>query len=174
MIAEPNRRAVDDLKRIESAILTPAMVIPEFQLAVRTRLMSESVGEAVVDMRQGSFSQLPILSNGNRIIGVLTSETVVRWLASEVSNQLVSPWETKIEEVLPHAEDDEHYCLLSRNSTLFDALSKFEDFASRGKDLDAVLITADGKSEQRLLGIITIHDLPKILAAIGLKKISSS
>lgn len=174
VIAEPNVRAVTDIKRIEGAILDPPLVVPMFQLLVRTRRECESVGKAVTDMRTGSFSQLPILSNDNRLVAVLTSETVARWLASEFTNDLVSLLDTKIESVIPHAEDTDHYCILSRSATLFDALAKFEEFASRGKDLDAVIITNDGKPDQKLLGIITVYDLPKILAEIGLKGISTS
>lgn len=170
VIAEPNDRAVADLKHIESVILAPPRVVPMFQLQVRTRTVSESVGQAVADMRNGSFSQLPIFSDSSKLIAVLTTETVVRWLASEVSNDLVSLLETKIKDVLPHVEDEEHFCLLSRKATLFDALSKFDEFALRGKDLDAVLITDNGKPDQSLLGIITVYDLPKILAAVGLKR----
>lgn len=173
VIAEPNVRAVSDIKRIEKAILNPPLVVPMFQLVVRTRRECESVGKAVTDMRSGSFSQLPILSNDNKLVAVLTAETVARWLASEFSNDLVSLLDTKIEKVIPHAEDTDHYCILSRSSTLFDALSRFEEFASRGKDLDAAIITEGGKSEQRLLGIITVYDLPRILSEIGLRGISA-
>ncbi len=173
VIAEPNERALADFERIRGALLNPPAVIPQFQISVKSRTTTDSVGDAVTDMRNGSFSQLPILSDGN-VVALLTAETVVRWLASEVHNELVSPWETKIQLVLPHTEDADHYCFLSRRATLLDALSKFEDFAARGKDLDAILISQDGKPEQQLLGILTIYDLPAILEALGLKRVSAT
>jgi len=172
VIAEPNDRALAELDRLRTALLQPPTVIPKFQITVRSRTLTDSVGEAVTDMRNGSFSQLPILSGG-RVVALLTAETVVRWLASEVMNELVSPWETKIEQVLPHTEDLEHYCFLTRRATLLDALSRFEDFAASGKDLDAILISHDGKPEQELLGILTLYDLPTILEATGLKRVSA-
>jgi len=173
VIAEPNDRALAEFDRVRTALLNPPAVIPKFQLKVRSRTLTDSVGEAVTDMRNGSFSQLPILS-GERVIALLTAETVVRWLASEVVNELVSPWETKIEQVLLHTEDLDHYCFLSRGATLLDALSRFEDFAARGKDLDAMLISHDGKPEQQLLGTLTLYDLPAILEALGLKRVSAT
>lgn len=173
VIAEPNDRAVADFERVRAALLNPPAVIPKFQKAVQSRATTDSVGDAVTLMRDGSFSQLPILSNG-KVVALLTAETVVRWLASEVSNKLVSPWETKIDQVLPHTEDQDHYCLLSRRATLLDALAQFEDFAAQGKDLDAILISQDGKPEQQLLGILTLYDLPAILGALGLKRMSAT
>lgn len=173
VIAEPNDRALAEFERIRIALLTPPFVIPKFQRTVRTRTFSDSVGDAVTDMRSGSFSQLPILS-GTKVCALLTAETVVRWLASEVENELVSPWETKIEQILSHTEDPKnHYCFLARSATLHDALSLFEDFAARGKDLDAILISHDGSAEQQLLGILTLYDLPAILEELGLKRVST-
>lgn len=172
VIAEPNERAVADFGRVRAALLNPPAVIPKFQKAVQSMATTDSLGDAVTVMRNGSFSQLPILSNG-KVIALLAAETVVRWLASEISNELVSPWETKIDQVLPHTEDQAHYCLLPRKATLLDALAKFEDFAAQGKDLDAILISQDGKPEQQLLGILTLYDLPSILEALGLKRMSA-
>lgn len=173
VIAEPNDRAVKDFERIRAALLSPPAVIPLFQRSVQSRNVDEAVGKAVSDMRSGSFSQLPILSNG-KVTALLTSETVVRWLASEVSNDLVSLMDTKITEVLPHTEDLDHFCFLSRRATLHEVLVCFEDFAARGKDLDAILISQDGKPEQTLLGILTVYDLPSILAALGLRRVSTA
>ncbi len=169
IIAEPNDRALSDFNHLCTTLLNPPKLIPKFQLDVRSRMLTDSVGEAVSDMRKGSFSQLPVLS-GNTIIALLTSETVVRWLASEVHNGLVSLWDTKIEHVLPHTEDRDHYCILARDATMLDALTRFEDFAARGKDLDAILISNDGKSDQKLLGIITLFDLPVVLGTLGFKR----
>jgi hypothetical protein len=172
IIAEPNERAVADLEQLRARLLNPPAVIPKFQITVRSRAATDSVGDAVTDMRDGSFSQLPVLSNG-KVVALLTSETIVRWLASEVMNEYVGPWETKIEQVLPYTEDQDHYCFLSRRATLLDALSQFEEFAARGKDLDAILISQDGKPDQQLLGILTLYDLPAILDALGLKRVSA-
>lgn len=169
VIAEPNDRALSDFQRIRNALLNPPKVIPTFQLAVKTRDVCEAVGRAVVDMRAGSFSQLPVLHDG-AVVALLTTETVVRWLASEVENDLVSLMDTPISKVLDHVEDEEHYCFLPRNATLHEAVVEFEAFASRGKTLDAILLTDAGRPNQRLLGILTVYDLPVILDALGLRR----
>jgi len=173
VIAEPNDRAVADFTRICASLTNPPAVIPKFQVTVKTRTLDESIGDAVREMRVGSFSQLPILREG-KVIDLLTAGTVARWLAHELENDLVSLKDTKISEVLPHVEEKDHYCLLPRKATLLDALSKFEEFAARGKDLDAILITTDGRPNQPLLGIITLYDLPTILAECGLKRVSAT
>lgn len=170
VIAEPNDRAIAAFQKIRTALVNPPTIIPRFASKVLARPSSHSVGAAVTDMRNGSFSQLPILMNGN-VVALLTAETVVRWLATEVQNQIVNPWETEISAVIRHAENVDHYCFLPRRATLLEALFKFEDFVARGRSLDAILISEDGRPDQKLLGILTIFDLPAILDALGLKRV---
>ena len=173
VIAEPNARALAEFRRIREALLKPQKVFPKFQCAVKCRGIHETIGVAVQDMRAGSFSQLPIRQEG-KVTDLLTSETVVRWLASELENEIVSLSDSPISSVLKHVEDADHYCFLSRDASLHDAVSKFEDFASRGKDLDAILITHGGKPEHELLGILTVYDLPVILETLGLRGIAAA
>jgi len=172
VIAEPNVRAVADFEIIRQAFVNPPKLIPKFQKIVKTRDASESIAAAVNDMREGSFSQLPVTVDA-RVAALLTSETIARWLASEIANDLVSLADTPISNVLPHAEDPNQYCFLPRSATVFDVLDRFEDYVSRGKDLDAILITDSGNSDQTLLGIVTIHDLPAALKMLGLRRVST-
>lgn len=173
VIAEPNERAVGNFNRIKTALLQPPKVLPRFQMPVKSRTTDECIGLALADMHQGSFSQLPVLKNG-KVVALLTSETIVRWLASEITNDVVSLQETLIHTVLEHVEDDEHYCFLPRNASLHDVIGKFEEFTSRGKDLDAILITDAGKPDQSLLGILTVYDLPGILETLGLQRVAAT
>lgn len=170
VIAEPNERAITDFLRIRNTLLQPAKLIPRFQRGVKARPSSDPIGHAIQDMQEGSFSQMPII-NDDRVTSLLTTETVVRWLASEVKNELVSLLDTPISRVLPHVENTEHYCFMGRNESVHEAITRFEDFSSRGKDLDAILITNDGKPEQSLLGILTVYDLPDLLKEAGLNRL---
>lgn len=169
VIAEPNDRAIADFSRLRDVLVRPAKLIPRFQRNVKTRTAADPIGHAIEDMRQGSFSQVPIIDNGG-VTSLLTTETVVRWLASEVKNELVSLLETPISVVLPHVEDTEHYCFLGRGESVHEAIACFEEYSSGGKDLDAILITNDGKPSQSLLGILTVYDLPDLLQEAGINR----
>lgn len=173
VIAEPNDRAVKDFDRVKVALLQPPKVIPKFQMVVKSRTADEFIGSALADMREGSFSQLPVLKNGS-VVELLTSETVVRWLASGLANESVSLQETSIQTVLRHVEDNDHYCFLQRNASLHEVVAKFEEFTSRGKKLDAILITDAGNPDQKLLGILTVYDLPSVLETLGLRRVAAA
>ena len=51
-------------------------------------------------------------------------------------------------------------------ATVADGLAAFDEYLSRGKRLEAILITQNGRSSEALLGIITVHDIPKLNQAI--------
>ncbi len=167
IIAEPTPIVIENLKKIRQYLIDPPKLIPAFLIKVKVRSKDDAISKAVSDMSKGSFSQLPILA-GKKVVELLTSETIARWLASEIENGIVSIDETTIETALAFTEDKEHYCFLSRDSTFYDALEQFNQFAERGKSLDAILITHSGSKEQKLLGILTTYDIPRLLEGIGL------
>jgi CBS domain-containing protein len=173
VIAEPNNAAVSDLGRLQSVLLNPPKVQPTFQGKVHTREASQALGEAVAVMPEGSFSQLPVMEKG-RVMGLLASNTIARWLGHEVATDLFSLRETTTAEVLRYTEGSENHGFLGRMSTLFEALARFADFAAHGKNLDAVLLTHHGQSNESLLGILTLYDLPKILKMLGLTRFSAT
>ena len=76
--------------------------------------------------------------------------------------------------MLWHVEDQDHYCFLSRNASLHAVITKFAEFTTRGKELDAILITDVGKPDQKLLGILTVYDLPGILDTLGLRRVAAA
>jgi predicted transcriptional regulator len=173
VIAEPNDRAVRDFSHIRSMLLSPPKVIPKFLRDVLVKQAEDSVGSAVVAMRSASFSQVPIVSR-EKIIAVLTPDAVSRWLAHELSNDLVSLLDTSIAEVLPHTEDPEHYAVVSHKASLVEVLDIFEDFASRGRALNAVLVSPTGRPQLPLVGILTVYDLPAVLSELKVNRVSAT
>jgi len=75
-------------------------------------------------------------------------------------NDVFSLAETPISQVLEYVEDEDNYRFVSRNKSLLEVLQLFEDYAGSGRRLEAVLITDSGKPNEKLLGIVTIYDLP--------------
>jgi len=164
-IAEPNSQAVKEIERMEAILTSPPKVLPLFRKEVVGVEFDDPVSRALAFMKTRAFSQLPVKRSG-RFFGLLSANTVARWLGASVRDEIVSLTETKVGEVLAHTEDPENYVFLNGESSLFDVLTKFDDFESRGKPLDAILLTQSGKSGEQLLGIITVFDVPKIMAKL--------
>lgn len=165
LIAEPTAAAVEELARLEQLLLQPPTVLPLFQQTVQSLDEQQPVAEAVTRMAAGSYSQLPV-TRGGRFVALLTANTVTRWLGACVADDLFSLQETRIATVLQHAEHDDNHLFVGRDSDLFAVLDAFEDYERRGRLLDAVLISERGRPDEALLGIITLHDLPRVLALL--------
>ncbi len=165
VIAEPNDQAVELIEHIASLLHDPPKVIPLFQCEVYGLSVFDPIAKAVKVMFEWSFSQMPVY-DGTAFVGLLTANTVARWLGASVVEDIFSLSETPVSYVLGYTEDKENFSFLRRDSTLFETLDRFQDFERRGKRLEAVLITQNGKLSEALLGIITIWDLPKIHKAL--------
>lgn len=165
VIAEPNDKAVKDILRVKSLILKPPTVIPLFQSRVAIIQVSDTIGSAAKLMFEHSFSQMPV-STAGKIVGLLTANTISRWLGAIAAEGTFNLNAATISDVLRYTEDAENHVFVGRNTTLFDVLEQFQKFESRGKKLDAVLVTETGKSAENLVGILTVADLPKILSLL--------
>ena len=161
VIAEPNDRAVADIKRVALLLIYPPRVVPQFQKQVFALQTSDPVAEAVKSMVTRSFSQIPIYED-DRFRGLLTAEDVARWLGRCAEEDIFSLRETRIEHVLKHTEEEEDCCFVTKNATLFQALHIFEGCQKEGRKLEAILITENGRAHESLLGMITVWDLPAI------------
>jgi len=53
--------------------------------------------------------------------------------------------------------------LLPRTALLSEVVNAFDAAERNGKRLDAILVTQSGRATESLLGIVTIHDIPKVL-----------
>ncbi len=167
VIAEPNDMSVEKLCEIAKNLLDPPKVIPLFQKEVYKVDAAEPIAKAIELMYKKSFSQIPVYK-GKDCIGLLTSDTIVRWLGASVEGEIISLEDTLVSMVFKeYTEDKDNYLFLKRNATLFEVIKHFQDYAAKGKKVDAILITENGKGNESLLGIITAWDLSKVYEIIN-------
>jgi len=164
-LAIPTDHSVEQISSIRVQFLSPPLLLSVAASPVETCHLSDVLGTSVKKMHKGVFSQLPIY-DGDVFEGLLTAETVVRWLASNLGGGVGLVEEKPVSEVIRHQEDPENNAFLKRTSTVEEGLSAFERFFVRGKRLEAILITQTGRKTEKPLGIVTIHDIPKLRQAI--------
>jgi predicted transcriptional regulator len=161
-LAVPTGRSVERIEALRTEFLSPPLLLPLAASPVEQCRPTDPLGCCVGKMHAGGFSQLPIY-DGDTFCGLLTAETIARWLATAfVGDGTGIVEEQPVSEVIRHQEDGENYKFLPRAVTVATALAAFEDFLHRGKRLEAILITHGGRPGERLLGIVTVHDIPKL------------
>ena len=167
VIAEPHPETVHRLEEIEQLISQPPVVESLGSIPVVTCSPSDPIGKAAKAMLEGAFSQLPVYQQES-CVGLLTSETIARWIADKFQPDLDILQEISVEEVLVYQEEDSVYEFVSRKTPIADVIALFDRTAHSGKSLDAVIITHSGRKEQKPHHILTVHDLPRLYRQAGL------
>lgn len=154
---EPSDATLARFQALAKNILSPEPLLPTFQKDVHCFLPNEPLGSALSYMRTNDYSQV-VVHTGEKL-ALLTLEGVARWLAQSSENETVLLKQCLIEHVLLN-EQKGSFGVLGRNHSVYDAKDAFSRPLGSGKTrLHAVIITQNGKMEEKPLGIVTPWDI---------------
>jgi len=100
------------------------------------------------------------------ILDLLTSNTIVRWLGSNVKPNSGQIDNVSIVEVLKYRESSNVCLFIPARTNFVEVLDIFDDYKNTPKKLEAIIITENGRDDEEFLGIITNWDLPVIYDAL--------
>ncbi len=160
-IAEPHREIVERLEHILQLLCAPPKVEDSFMGDVVTCRGDDTVGKAASIMYKHRFSKMPVY-DGDAFRGLLTAEGVTHWLGDHLQKSREPVDEQTVAAVLEYVGNGRSYAFVARTCPIFRVIDLFEEAGHEGHRLQAVLITEDGSSDQKPLGIITVFDLPQI------------
>lgn len=165
-LAVPTSSSVERAEAIASLLRSPPLLLTLAAKPVEQCSPADPLGSCVKKMHDGLFSQLPVYE-GDCYCGLLTAETIARWLANFfVGDGTGIVDEQTVAEVIRHQEDGDNVRFLPRQATVATGLAAFDEFLNSGKRLEAILISNSGRPTESLLGIVTIHDIPKLNQAM--------
>jgi predicted transcriptional regulator len=167
VIAEPNLEAVEKIERMQALITKPPTIREFMSTSIISFRVNDSIGTAVKDMYDKDYSQAPVY-DGNQFIGLLTTNTIARWLGANVAEDIFSLTETSIGKVLEYTEDPNNVVSKKPDTSAYDVLDLIQKHEAQGKHLDAILVTHSGIPSERLLGIVTIWDFHNIHYALDI------
>lgn len=165
-LASPTENSLSKIARLSELIMNPPKLYSLAEKDVAFGHPDDPLGKCIRVMHDRLFSQLPI-HDGRVFVGLLTADTISRWLASVFPGDgegIVE--EQTVREVMSHQDDTQNHVFVARNLTVAEALRKFSTYQQRGRRLEAVLMTQNGKPDESLLGIITIYDIPRLSQAL--------
>jgi CBS domain-containing protein len=160
-IAWPSDPAVERIERVNSILSSPPRVLSVFRSKVLTGKGDDPVGPSIRSMIEHTYSQIPVYDH-KRFLGLLTMETVARFLAEHLDETIRALRLTPLREVLKCAECRDDYDFVPARTRLTEVLDRFEESDRRGKRIQAILITRKGDPHEKLIGIITVWDIPRI------------
>lgn len=125
--------------------------------------IDEPVKSVTANMSKKKFSHTPIIDNNGILVGVFSESTLYTYL---LDHQEVSIKDsTTIKEFLDYIPVDKHssekYLFVAKNTRLSEIYNSFDKKFAHDKRIAMLFVTYNGKSNQKIIGIITLQDLLK-------------
>jgi predicted transcriptional regulator len=160
-IAEPHVSTLHKIKEIYNKLTTPKKIIPIFQFEVLGARKEDYINDILVKMREKSFSQFPVFDESDRIVELINTNTISRWLSNNLDeNGTIIIDEIKVKNLIPYIEFINNYKFISRQTSIYEAYDLFvNQIFNKKRNLDVLFITETGSKQEKLLGLITIEDI---------------
>lgn len=163
-LMEPTDFAVSRYRELADLIMKPKKAL---NIAVRkehifTVKLSDLATKVMKEMNRKTFTHAPVMENG-KMVGVFSENTVFAYLVKE--KQSLIDEETTIENFKDFIGFDDHpserFIFVSSGSTASEVREIFSNAVKDGIRIGMIFVTASGKQEEGLLGVITAWDLAK-------------
>lgn len=164
-LAEPTEPVIAKLNRIDEALVHPPRLPKDLFHEVQLFKVRSPLGETLAFMRKNDFSQVPIKKVGE-FESLLTTNTIARWLADNVDDEIVEIKATPLGEIISARETNNDYLFCSSKANCEAVIDLFERSQEKGELLQAVLLSDSGKADTNIRGIVTPHDLGKLYGAL--------
>ncbi|MDR7128085.1 putative transcriptional regulator [Algoriphagus sp. 4150] len=139
-------------------------MIPIFQFEVFSVREKTPLIDLLSEIKQKVFSQAPILDFVEKVIEVISTNTISRCLFDQVKNENVILPEVHISEFIPYIEIAENYLLISGKISVYEAAEIYlRNFKEMRSQLDCMIITHSGKVGEKLMGLVCIGDIAEYL-----------
>lgn len=164
-IAEPHDRICEDISLILKALTKPTRALSVVKNKnIFTSTPETSIEKLLKEQQANNYSVVPIYASGT-YVGVIHPRSYQKMIsvALETGVELKS---ITVKDVLKAYPDDDRIVFASATSSASDLIEDFAEKQEKGRGLIAVLITENGLKHEKLLGIITAADLPRLLSAL--------
>ncbi|MFE8701723.1 CBS domain-containing protein [Cytobacillus sp. FJAT-54145] len=159
-IAEPNIKVVEHIEKIARVLNGPNYATSIATKEVIFYNYEDSILKVIQGIKEHSYSQYPIYRN-KECIGLLTTGAIVKWMAINVAENIVKLDCIKVSDILEY-EVEHPIAFVPKSINIFEVEEIFENAHKDKKELEAVIITENGKKHEAPLGLITAWDLIEI------------
>lgn len=112
-------------------------------------------------MRNHSDTHVPVYDNTGIFVGMLTETTLSNWLADAGTKGAVSMNTIRVGD-LDLTKTNEDFTFVPKAKSIYEVQALFEKQIMGAKKLAVVYITETGSQREKIEGVITALDLPKI------------
>jgi len=156
----PSEHAIAKMKQLKQWILRPPFCGEVFRKKVYSCNINDLLLNILPLMKDNYYTHVPVYDNFNRFVGVLTSESVLFWLAENFDDRCkkICMNEVKISNV-PIKFNSSDYMFVSKNTNIYEVDRIFSERKFQKKKLGAIFITENGKPNEEIIWVITSSDI---------------
>ena len=127
------------------------------------KLIEEDKLSDVVDWLVGKHhSKLPVYTRAMQFVGLLTTDALSEYLVQNIVNIQGKLPDIQVGDLLSKDKKQRNVKFIPVHTSIISVVTEFERSLTSGQRLNALIITQDGASNQKPLGIISVSDLPSI------------
>lgn len=162
-IVEPNNEVLEKMQQIYQELSHPPQAksiaaSPVFTCTTKTPLL-----DVIKKMNSNFYTSIPVYHD-EQFVGVFSDHSITKWLAHEsgvidLSEMYISQLQDFFDK--PDSKFNS-YQFMSTQTDVFSVRQAFIAFTEDKKRLGAIFITKTGNKNEKIQGIITAWDLPKI------------
>lgn len=160
-IADPHIEIVEAIEKIADEMTAPKLVIPTFAKTLKVLQADLTVKEILNVIRETKFTQFPIYRS-KQFVGLLTDKKVLHWIAHNMNGNFSELLKTPLIKLIDDNGSDLNYRFIPRSMDIYQAEGLLLEMFKKHEGIAALLITEDGKSNQKLLGMVTPKDLIRV------------
>lgn len=156
IVAVPTDACVNDIENIADLIDKDKGALEFSSSPVITINLDQSILSVFKIMDKLNTSKLPIY-DGDKFIKLVTIEMITRWSFN------TNLKDGSVKDLLEYKDTRDNVVFFDKNNRLSDVLNSFEYYYKNGSRLQAIIISENGRKNEKPLGIITAYDLPRII-----------
>ncbi len=150
----------DTIRKIEKPLVATDIYIPLGEVLYAG--MDTKVFSVMTSMFKKAYTHVPILDN-SKVIGVFSDNTLMNYI---LYGNLIIDSETRFSDIGDYlalgAHPAETYRFVGRNETVSKISDIFDEALKNSDRVGMIFVTEHGKSEEKLLGIITAWDVAAV------------
>ena len=158
IIADPREDIVAEFETVLNKIMEPIKLLTKASHELDVFTPQTKLTQILQLMREMDYSQV-IVQNLDDSFSLITREGISMWVEANIDEDVVSIKETLLEDVLPY-EKEQCWVFVPRQINIYDGIAKLSNHAHR---IQALIITENGLSHQKPLGLFTIWEMKEIL-----------
>ena len=162
-IAEPHHKIVERIEMIANLLNKPKIALSIAITPVFYYYEDSPLRDVLKILQRFSYSQFPIYHRQEGYKWLLTPDAIVSWMSENLPENPDDLNQVKLEKLLPYkSKKNKQITFVGKTANIFDVEDRFEDSYLNNNKLEAVIITENGKTTEKPLGIVTPWDLVEI------------